>query len=182
MTERNTDPETNAIRVFFAIFPNKFVRQQLALQAEKLEPFCGGRKIRIPHFHLTLVFLGDLSICRIETLRQIMKNISAKKFELNLDKVGYWKHNQIIYLQAKQFPTELFALVEALKTALYETGFSFDARVYKPHITLIRKAKHPINTDLIKPILWHVNQWSLIQSKPMQTGIDYVPLGHWLLK
>lgn len=147
-----------------------------------LEPFCGGRKIRIPHFHLTLVFLGDVSIRRIETLQQIMKNISAKKFELSLDKISYWKHNQIIYLQAKQYPVELFALVDTLKMTLSETGFLFDARVYKPHVTLIRKARHPIDIDLIEPILWPVNQWSLMQSKPIQTGIDYVPLAHWCLE
>lgn len=182
MTKQDTDLEVKSIRVFFAISPSKFVQRQLAHQAELLAPICGGRQIVMPHFHLTLVFLGDVSIQRIETLRHIMKNIAAKKFALCLNKISYWKHNQIIYLHAKQFPAELFDLVAALQSTLSQAEFLFDHRVYKPHITLFRKAAHPVNTELINPIHWPVSEWTLLQSKPTQTGIDYVPLGHWRLK
>ncbi|NBQ68512.1 MAG: RNA 2',3'-cyclic phosphodiesterase [Nitrosomonadaceae bacterium] len=182
MTKQDTDPETKSLRVFFAISPSKFVQRQLAHQAELLAPICGGRQIVMPHFHLTLVFLGNISTQRIETLRHIMRKIAAKKFALCLDKISYWKHNQIIYLHAKQFPAELFDLVAALQSTLSEAGFLFDRRLYKPHITLFRKAAHPVNTELINPIHWPVSQWTLLQSKPTQTGVDYVPLDHWRLK
>ena len=181
MAKQDTDPEIKSIRVFFAISPSKIVQRQLAHQAKLLAPICGGRQIVMPHFHLTLVFLGNVSVQRIETLRHIMRNVAAKKFALCLDKISYWKHNQIIYLHAKQFPAELFDLVAALQSTLSEAGFVFDHRVYKPHITLLRKAVHPANTELINPIHWPVNQWTLLQSKPT-TSVDYVPLGHWRLK
>jgi 2'-5' RNA ligase len=182
LTKQDTGQEIKSIRVFFAISPSKFVQKQLAHQAKLLAPICGGCQIVMPHFHLTLVFLGNVSVQRIETLRHIMRNIAAKKFALCLNKISYWKHNQIIYLHAKQFPTELFDLVAALQSTLSQAGFVFDHRVYKPHITLFRKAAHPVNTELINPIHWPVSEWTLLQSKPTQTGIDYVPLGHWRLK
>lgn len=182
MTNKDTDPGKKPIRVFFAVSPTQSVQKQLAHQARLLEPLCGGRRIKMPHLHLTLVFLGDVCIQRIEPLRQIMKKLSTKKFALVLDQISYWKHNQIVYLHAKQFPVELFALVDALQTTLAEAGFTFDRRVYKPHITLFRKAIHPVNTDLVKPIHWPVNQWFLLQSRPTPAGVDYVPLGHWRLK
>lgn len=182
MTKQDIDPEIKSIRVFFAISPSKFIQKQLAHQAKLLAPICGGRQIVMPHFHLTLIFLGNVSAQRIETLRQLMRNITARKFVLRLDKISYWKRNQIIYLHAKQFPAELFDLVGALQSTLSEAGFVFDPRVYKPHITLFRKAARPVNMDLINPIHWSVSQWTLLQSKPTQTGVDYVPLGHWQLK
>jgi 2'-5' RNA ligase len=182
LTNQSADPGAKPIRVFFAVSPTQSVQKQLAHQAKLLEPLCGGRKIKMPHLHLTLVFLGDVCVQRIETLRQIMKKISVKKFTLVLDQISYWKHNQIVYLHAKQFPAELFALVDAIQATLLEAGFRFDHRQYKPHITLFRKAIHPVNTDLINPIHWPVNQWHLLQSKPVPTGVDYVPLGHWRLK
>lgn len=182
MTNQSADPRAKPIRVFFAVSPTQSVQKQLAHQAKLLEPLCGGRKIKMPHLHLTLVFLGDVCVQRIETLRQIMKKISVKKFTLVLDQISYWKHNQIVYLHAKQFPAELFALVDAIQATLLEAGFRFDRRQYKPHITLFRKAIHSVNTDLINPIHWPVNQWHLLQSKPVPAGVDYVPLGHWRLK
>ena len=177
-----TDTEIKSIRVFFAIFPNKIVQKQLAHQAEILESTYNERKVRTQNFHLTLLFLGDVSTHRIEALQQTMKNISAKKFELSLDKIGYWKRNQITYIQANQFPDELFFLVDSLKTALSEAGFLFDKYIYKPHVTLVRKATHSAEIDLPISIKWEVNEWSLIQSKQTEHGVDYIPLSQWNLK
>ncbi len=181
-TEKGTDTKIKPIRVFFAIFPNEFVQKQLAHQAEILEPTCGGRKVRTQNFHLTLLFLGDVSTNRIAILQQTMKNISAKKFELSLDKICYWRRNQITYIRANQFPSELFFLVDSLKIALSEAGFLFDRYIYKPHVTLIRKATYSAEIDLPIPIKWEVNEWSLIQSKQTESGVDYIPLSQWNLK
>lgn len=182
LTEKGTNIKIKSIRVFFAIFPDEFVQKQLAHQAEILEPTCGGRRMRTQNLHLTLLFLGEVSTHRIATLQQTMKNISAKKFELSLDRICYWKHNQIIYIQANQFPTELFFLVDSLKIALSEAGFLFDKFTYKPHVTLIRKATHSTEINLNDPIKWHVNEWSLIQSRQTENGVDYIPLKQWNLK
>jgi len=182
LIKKCTDTNIKSIRIFFAILPNKFVQEQLAHQAEILEPICGGRKVKTQHIHLTLLFLGNVSTHRIETLQQVMKKVSAKKFAFSLEEICYWKQNRIIYIQPKQFPEELFSLVDSLRNVLSEAGFLFDKRAYKPHITLIRKATHQTRTDLIKPIMWLVNEWSLIQSKQTDSGVDYIPLGHWCLK
>lgn len=182
MANKNTDTKIKSIRVFFAIFPNKFVQAQLAHQAELLEPTCGGRKVKMQHIHLTLLFLGNVAVHRIEMLRQAMKNVSAKEFEFNLEEIGYWKRNQVLYIQARQFPAELFFLVDSLSSVLSEAGFLFDKRAYKPHVTLIRKAIHPVKINLNDPIKWHVNKWYLVQSKQTDHGIDYISLDHWGLK
>lgn len=182
MTRKNIDAVIKSIRVFFAIFPNKSVQAQLAHQAELLELTCGGRKVKMQHIHLTLLFLGNVAIHRIEMLRQVMKNVSTQEFEFNLEEIGYWKHNQVLYVQAKQFPAELFFLVDSLSNALSEAGFLFDKRVYKPHVTLIRKAIHPVTINLNDPIKWHVNKWHLIQSKQTDHGVDYISLDHRGLK
>jgi 2'-5' RNA ligase len=174
--------EGKSIRVFFAIFPNKQVQKQLIQHSKMLESIYGGHKIKMQHLHMTLLFLGNISIPQIETLRKIAQTISAKKFALKLDVIGYWKHNHIIYIRAKESPAELFSLTDSLKIALSENDFVFDNRTYKPHITILRKAICHINANLIEPIQWHVNQWFLIQSQPTCNGIEYIPLNHWYLK
>lgn len=178
---KSTVIKRKAIRVFFAILPYWQVQKQLMQNIEILEPICSGRKITMQHLHLTLLFLGDVPTHQIQTLRQIAKTISADKFEFKLDTIGYWRHSHIIYIQARNFPTELFSLADSLKIALSKDGFVFDNRAYKPHITLFRKAFQFVNTDLIKPIQWYVDQWFLIQSKSTNKGVEYIPLGHWNL-
>ena len=170
------------LRVFFAIFPNQAAQDQLTRQTELLEPICGGYKVKKTHRHLTLLFLGNVSIHRIEPLQEAMKAISEKEFEISLEVIGYWKKSQIIYMQAKRFPNELFSLVDSIKGKLSEAEFLFDERTFKPHITLIRKATRPARIELPQPIQWHVNEWFLVQSKQTNQGINYIPLAQWFLK
>jgi len=174
--------ERKSIRVFFAIFPNKQVQKQLIQHGGMLESAYGGHKIKMQHLHMTLLFLENISIHQIQTLREIAQTISAKKFALKLDIIGYWKHNHIAYIRAQESPAELFSLTDSLKIALSENGFVFDNRTYKPHITILRKTICHINANLIKPIQWYVNQWFLIQSQPTHSGVEYIPLNHWDLK
>lgn len=182
MIKESVDVHAKPLRVFLALFPNKSVQAQLAHQAKLLEPICGGRLVKIQHIHLTLLFLGNIAVHQIESVQQAMSNILAKKFELNLEEIGYWKQNQVVYIRAKKFPVELFFLMNALRNTLLETGFSFDNHTYKPHVTLIRKAIRPVKINLNNPIQWQVNEWFLIQSKQTDNGIDYLSLGEWRLE
>ncbi|SFE73985.1 RNA 2',3'-cyclic phosphodiesterase [Nitrosomonas sp. Nm166] len=181
MIKEPVDAHAKPLRVFLALFPNKSVQTQLSDQADLLESICGGRKVKMQHIHLTLLFLGNITAHQVEVLQQAMNNISAKKFELNLEEICYWKQNQIVYIQAKKLPIELFCLVDALKNTLLEMGFLFDERAYKPHITLIRKAIRPARIKLNNSIRWQVNEWSLIQSKQTDNGVNYFSLGRWCL-
>ncbi|WMJ08394.1 RNA 2',3'-cyclic phosphodiesterase [Nitrosomonas sp. sh817] len=175
-------PEKQSRRIFFAAFPNKMTQKKLIREAEEIQAMCGGRVIKAHHVHLTLLFLGDTNMDRIDTLLETMKKISVKRFELELNKISYWKHNQIVFAGASHYPDELFVLVESLKNSLTEAGFLFDNRNYKPHITLIRKAFRPIDNQPMKPVLWSIGQWHLVQSKSGPEGADYISLAHWPLK
>ncbi len=182
LIKKHTHSNTKPIRVFFAIFPDKSVQAQLAHQAEQLESICGGSAVKMQQIHLTLLFLGNIAIHQLEILQQAMKNVSAEKFEFKLEEICYWKHNQIVYSQTKQFPVALFTLVDTLRNALSEAGFQIDTRAYKPHVTLIRKATHCTKTNLDIPLVWHVNEWFLIQSKQTHSGVEYIPLSQWHLR
>lgn len=182
MTDHNAAPEKQSSRVFFAAFPNKIIQNKLIRKAEELRAVCGGRIIKAHHIHLTLLFLGNVDTDRIDTLLETAKKISAKKFELKLNKISYWKHNQIVFVGAEHYPDELFVLVESLKNSLTKAGFLFDARDYKPHVTLIKKASHRVDSQPIKLLVWPVDQWHLIQSQPGPNGVDYISLAHWPLK
>lgn len=168
--------DKTAIRVFFAACPPYRICKQLIHQAEMLQPACGGHHVKIPNIHLTLAFLGNIFLNRIDVLRKIMQTLTAQAFDLTFDEICYWKHHQVIFARPERSPPELLSLVSLLKTALGTTGFGFDNRTYKPHITLIRKTNPVTVTRLNEPVHWYVSEWSLLQSRQIGYGVEYVPL------
>lgn len=170
-----------SLRLFFAIQPGKQAQKSLADIARKQAAEYGGRYIKQNNIHLTLIFLGQFDKHKLERLYTAVKNITAKPFELQINQICFWKQNQIIYAQANNHPDELFALTDAIKTALTTAEFKFDHRRFKPHITLVRKATNHKSIYLNKPITWQVNEWLLMQSKHTDLGIQYIPIRRWPL-
>lgn len=170
-----------SVRLFFAIRPSHEIQKELGTVAKKLAIKSGGRNIKSENIHLTLLFLGETDINKIDTICAAVKNIQINAFNMTIQKTLFWKTKQIISAQAENYPQELFSLVDAIRNALNTTGLMFDERTYKPHITLVRKAANPIPESLNKPIEWRVKQWLLLQSKQTDQGIKYVALGRWPL-
>ncbi len=103
------------IRVFFAVKPDNATLNQLTHLAKQLKSSCGGRYTKKANIHLTLVFLGEISIDQLNLLRSAMNSITAHKFNFSIDKICYWKKNQIIYAGTNKCAPELLALVNNLK-------------------------------------------------------------------
>lgn len=174
-------PKGKSIRVFFALWPDPDIQQQLYHFAQKLKQTCKGRVIQQRNIHLTLAFLGHINIDRLPELKLAANQVTTHPFSLTIQEVGYWKRNEIVYAKATTFPSELFLLAESLKNTLLETGFTFDQKTFKPHITLLRQAQTIAPTNLPQPIHWPVKEWCLLQSNQTPRGVNYTPLDCWPL-
>jgi len=130
--------------------------------------------MRTETLHNTLVFVGDIEKSRLEALQLAAQEVNGKGFELCLDKAHYWGHNHIVYAAPSGVPKQLVNLVEALEQRFAAHGFNFDQRKYKPHITLLRKAKW---TDAplpeMKPVRWQVGDFALVQSTQQEGVANY---------
>jgi RNA 2',3'-cyclic 3'-phosphodiesterase len=174
--------KTKTARVFFAIKPDDAALKQLSHLAKQLASSCGGQNTKQVNIHLTLVFLGEIAIDRLDALRAAAKCVTATTFNLSFDEIRHWKHNQIIYAGMSKCAPELLALVGNLRNTLSTSGFPFDSRAFKPHITLVRKAKSvQMLPELVAPVSWCVADWFLIQSKQTGHGIKYTSLDRWIL-
>ena len=179
-------------RVFFAIWPDAAAQKQLVELAEQLEAVCDGRKARVENIHLTLVFLGEVSVDRLDALCQIaneVRDAGVQAFDFAVEEVHYWKHNRIAYAGTTKVPQGLLGLVSALQSALFAGGFAFDRQAYVPHITLVRKARCPAPSielrtglpELAQPIVWPVREWLLVKSGQANGRSGYTPIGRWSL-
>lgn len=173
-------PETHA-RMFFALWPSAAVARSLAGQSRTLESHIGGRVTRTDSIHLTLAFLGDVALDRVEALLALPADVTSAPFELQLDRLGVWPRNGIGWAAPSAAPAALIELQARLANWLGQAGFRVEARAFVPHVTLIRKATRTVPELAIPPIAWRSDEFVLVRSNLSATGSRYETLGRFAL-
>lgn len=103
-------------------------------------------------YHITLVFLGDVSSLMLPRIEEEMKQLSInQKFSMAMQGVGTFgpaERPRILWAGITH-PPELFALQKQTYNFCEALGFSLETRPYRPHITLGRRwrGEYPL-TDL----------------------------------
>jgi len=166
-------------RLFFALWPDDAVRAALVDWATALRRECGGRPTRPGNLHMTLAFLGDTDLARVDELKRAAGGVTPRDFELAVDQPGYWKHNRIAWAGASADPPALVEMVDELRAALKAARFRFDAKPFVSHVTLLRKARAPARMPALAPIVWRGSGFALIRSVPGPDGTEYAVEGEW---
>lgn len=170
------------MRVFFALWPSATECEGLAKWQTALKNLCGGRIMRPDTLHVTLVFLGDVAVDRLNALKLAAEEVSAARFSVQFDEARYWGHNHILYAVLGEVPPELAQLVLGLEKHLIRHHFKFEQREYKPHVTLLRNVHW--NDDILPkmpPVRWKCRDFVLLQSQPLDGGANYRVLARFSL-
>ena len=165
-------------RLFFALWPDAAVRDELLRAARMLHSSCGGRAMRGDDLHLTLVFLGDVLREKIPQLAAIAAAQRMPAFALEFGAVRYWQHNRILWAAPHAVPPPLFDFVVALESALEEAEFDFDRRPYVPHVTLLRGSR-PAARPPPFACTWPVRDFALVEAVRDPSGVSYRTLERW---
>ncbi len=168
-------------RVFFALWPDGDTRGLLGQAARQMHLELGGRRTRDDSIHLTLAFIGDVSVQRLPELA-VPPLHDLKPFTLTLDRCGCWPRNGIGWMAPSQIPDHLRRLVAAMEDWLRGAGFALEERSYRPHVTLVRKAQCVPLTEAIEPIIWRAEDFVLVRSVLDQDGSRYQAIGRWPLR
>jgi len=169
------------VRLFFALWPDDKTRQQINDVIEAL-PSKVGRRVTPENIHITLAFLGSVRDEVTECLQDQAKIIRADGFKLSLDSLDWRKKPQFVWLAPSFVPDELTNLVMQINKAANDCGIKLEDRPYKPHITLLRKAKRKIPENSFRTINWNVESFVLAQSVTHPEGVSYTVLNSWRLK
>ena len=173
--------DTARMRVFFALWPGAATAAALHARACALRTTCGGRVMRRDTIHLTLAFLGDVAVSRLDALEAVAQAVRGERFVLELDQVGSWHGNRILWTGCAQAPAALPALAEDLGAGLRAAGFELEARAFNPHVTLVRNAMRSPQGTAPPPIRWPVASFVLVTSEREAGGARYRVLGRWAL-
>lgn len=178
----------NFIRCFIAIELCEAIKnlaQNIQKDFKKLD--CDIKWVEPKNIHLTLKFLGDVGISKIDSIiasiKQTLENSSAFSTETAaigaFPKINYPK---VIWLGLKDEQKFIEGIYLSLENSLHEIGFSKEERGFSPHIT-IGRVRSNRNINLLsqkiigykapEPIIQPINNVTLFKSTLTSNGPIY---------
>jgi RNA 2',3'-cyclic 3'-phosphodiesterase len=148
--------------------------------------------VKPKNLHITLKFLGDVPVDKIENIRKILTYIANnyKEFSIELSKIGVFpdfRRPKIIWLGIFKGSEELEKIAYSLEEELEKTGFPKENKSFSSHITLARVKYIEKNINNILQDIsignWEqkVKKIELMQSSLYSTGPIYESLAEFPL-
>lgn len=173
-------------RLFFALWPDDALRQQLVSRSRPLVETVRGRPLPDEKLHITLVFLGDTDArqrdCVESMATSVAEEAACRPFELTLDRFGHWSRSRVLWFGCSETPEPLTTLVDRLSAGARECGLTLDTRPFRAHLTLMRKVSRAPKEWPAEPLPWPVNSFVLVRSVPVPQGVQYEVLREWPLR
>jgi RNA 2',3'-cyclic 3'-phosphodiesterase len=156
------------LRLFTALWPRQPVRDAIALWQREWQWPQRATVVARERLHITLHFLGDVSVERLDELRAALR-MRCEPFRLDFGRAEIWGGG-IAVLSPEQTPEVLEELHTRIGAALAAAGLVLDGRPYRPHVTLARRASgaKPPTQDL--RLRWDVDDFVLVESLPGGSG------------
>jgi 2'-5' RNA ligase len=139
----------SVIRAFIAIeLPNE-IQEVLAQLLDQLKKNVDERSIRwvpVNNIHLTLKFLGDVSVNNLEVLQEIIRAEArvVKPMEFSVGRLGAFpneRHPRVVWVGVEA-PQDLIVLQRGVEARVTKIGYPIDKRKFFPHLTIGRVSRN----------------------------------------
>lgn len=165
--------EEKGLRLFFALWPDEAVRQELVRISRQLALPPGAKRVAPDNLHLTMAFIGTQGPEVQACLEAQAAMVELPPFTITLDELGFFAKPQVVWLGDKNPPEPLLQLAKALKHAQLNCGLEPEARPFQTHLTLLRKVRHPPGPFQPDPVTWPVREFVLVASETRPEGAQY---------
>ncbi len=163
-------------RLFYALWPDDRQRDRLRNQISPVAKLVEGQAIYRGDWHVTLAFIGAFPESRIPELKTRVAAVTFEPFRTRFDRVEYWPRSKVACLVGATVSPELERLVESLNEVIADLGVTVEERRYRPHITVVRRAR-PFETQrLAQAAVVDWTGFELIESVSAPGGAKYHPL------
>ena len=139
----------NVIRAFIAISLSDEVHRGLEQVLRDLKSRLPGSAVRwVPgkNIHLTIKFLGDVSLASLEMLTNMLQTEAARHppFEFSVGGLGAFPtpHRPRVIWVGVEAPAELASLQRGVETEMARLGYPPEERPFSPHLTLGRVTRN----------------------------------------
>ncbi len=166
----------NQRRLFFALWPTDRQRELLRDTLRPVLTAVEGDTVDRRNWHVTLVFIGEFPEEQIPFLQAAASEIEETDVRLRFDRLTFWQRPRIACLQPLTVPQPLAQLVGSLQRLLPPFDIQPEDRVYRPHITVARRARAFDDVILSRPVDLEWQSFDLIESVSGPSGVSYRPL------
>jgi 2'-5' RNA ligase len=170
-------------RLFLALWPGESTRQRLAdVQGafRKTARLKSARAVPVENLHITIHFLGEVSAEVASRLQAALDDVKAPPCTLIIDQWGYFPRPKVVWLGG-ELTEPLIDLVAQTQSCVQACIQGYHQKRFVPHITVFRKARHPLEVDDFDPIEWRIDRFALVESVTHPRGAEYTVLNQWLL-
>ena len=145
-----------------------------------------ARAVSPGNFHITLAFIGEVAEQRLERLCDSVDQWRNRRpvadIDLQINELGYWSRQGILWLAPRHCPVEMQELVDSLQGLGNRIGSKRDNRAFQPHITLFRRFQSAPSPALEPPeFSLQCGHFTLFESRQGKSGVSYHALQHWPL-
>ena len=186
------------IRTFIAIELLDEVCKKITEIQSEIKPLIQARVSwpKLENIHLTLKFLGDVSLNKIDSIKEELKKTSNRHspFEMSLGGISVFpnfRRPRVIWLGVNHSSKQVVQLANSIEKAMKRLGFPPERRSFTPHLTLGR-IKQRVNLEDIEPKLEkydkpnipmiRVDRFGLIKSELRPKGAVYTTLEEFIFK
>lgn len=142
------------IRAFIAIDLSAEIQRRLDEVAGQLKQRLSGGPIRwvpVDNIHLTLKFLGDVSLANLEMLKKILHSEVGRhhSFEMSVGELGAFptlRRPRVIWIGVEA-PPELMAIQTGIEDETARLGYAREERPFSPHLTMGRVSRNATSQD-----------------------------------
>jgi 2'-5' RNA ligase len=164
------------LRLFFALWPDAEVTEQLAQMAGQLNLESRSRRIDPNNYHVTLAFIGEVPAAKLAVLREIGQSLHEGRFSFSCDSIEFWRESQVVVAAARAAPPGLLNLWRKLHDAI-----GLPRERLHAHVTLARKVTQAPVPQAMSPVVWRATSFSLIRSDTGGVESAYTVLDTWSL-
>ena len=155
-------------RLFVALWPDPAIRHALRERRDQWDWPRGASPVHTDKLHMTLHFLGGIPTEQVPVLRQGLA-VPFTPFSMSLGVPKLWPHG-IAVLEPHTEPPELLELHANLSAALVALGLQPEARKFRPHVTLARRANNAVVPPEGEKLVWDITGYALVESRPGNGG------------
>lgn len=139
----------SVIRAFIAIEISSEIKEklkQLTFQLKQRLEAVPVKWVPVENIHLTLKFLGNVSVNNVEVLEKILDSEASNhhSFEASVGELGAFpttRRPRVVWVKM-QAPTELYEIQRCIEEETARLGYAHDKRSFKPHLTMGRVSRH----------------------------------------
>jgi 2'-5' RNA ligase len=173
-----------ARRLFLALWPDGITRKKLVDVQKRMcriERLKTAKAVQEANLHITIHFLGLVADDVHAQLEDELNGVKAESSTLVIDRWGYFPRAKVVWLGAQAAPAAMNELVARTQACIQSCIEGYDQKRFVPHITVFRKARHPMEVDDFDPVEWHIDRFALVESVTHPEGPEYTVLREWML-